>query len=164
VVVAPASVLGWDATGMVARTAPLAALTTAERHKAVRVLYNRHFRGGRGPHAKWDAGWSLERIGQEMGYSANTVDNIVHPVCPPKKGPEPQPGDPPTDVQSIVQQAPPQYRADLAETAREQHWSPQEAQVAVHGLHDPALPEHMKEEMAQGLFPPCNTALAGSTR
>jgi hypothetical protein len=52
-------------------------LATAERHKAVRRLYNRHDHGGRGPHATRDAGWSVERIAREMGYSPNTVQNIV---------------------------------------------------------------------------------------
>jgi hypothetical protein len=75
-----------------------------------------------------------------MGYSASKVDHIVHPSCPTKREPrpEPLPPDPLGTVESIVQGAPEPYRADLAKTAQEQHWSPQEAQVAVHGLQDPA--------------------------
>jgi excisionase family DNA binding protein len=47
------------------------------RYEEVRKLYREHFKGGRGRTARWDEGWSVQRVGQETGYSVPRVYAIV---------------------------------------------------------------------------------------
>jgi excisionase family DNA binding protein len=47
------------------------------RYEDVRRLYREHYKGGRGRTARWDEGWSVERVAQETGYSVPRVYAIV---------------------------------------------------------------------------------------
>jgi excisionase family DNA binding protein len=47
------------------------------RYEDVRRLYRQHYKGGRGRTARWDEGWSVQRVAQETGFSVSHVYAIV---------------------------------------------------------------------------------------
>ena len=47
------------------------------RYEEVRRLYREHYKGGRGRTARWDEGWSVQRVAQETGFSVPRVYAIV---------------------------------------------------------------------------------------
>jgi excisionase family DNA binding protein len=65
------------------------------RYEDVRCLYREHYKGGRGRTARWDEGWSVERVARETGYSVPRVYAIVAPshAAKRKKKPATEPAE-----------------------------------------------------------------------
>jgi ParB-like nuclease domain len=123
-------------------------LTRDERHRPVRRLYERHYHGGRGPHAKWDAGWSVERIGREMGYTPKSVKDIVHAVEVGKTDFEdPAPAGVPAE-QTVTADEPPTKSVAAPEAEAIADSAPaSDAQAEAEGAPQKQVPVQLKDRM-----------------